>query len=112
MKRSLTSSVSTPWSFLSAVTASVFKKLWHKISESENEDPKNRTKGVNDPKNINKIPLSMAILYGDALREFSYMEYSETGREEINIESGESHIRLFNAVLPAMFEEVVEIVLG
>ena len=37
------------------------------------------------------------------------MEYSETGREEINIESGESHIRLFNAVLPAMFEEVVEI---
>ena len=59
--------------------------------------------------NINKIPLSMAIFYDDALREFSYMEYSETGREEINIESGESHIRLFNAVLPAMFEEVIEI---
>ena len=59
--------------------------------------------------NINKIPLSIAIFYDDALREFSYMEYSETGREEINIESGESHIRLFNAVLPAMFEEVVEI---
>ena len=38
--------------------------------------------------NINKIPLSMAIFYDDALREFSYMEYSETGREEINIESG------------------------
>ena len=51
----------------------------------------------------------MAIFYDDALREFSYMEYSETGREEINIESGESHIRLFNAVLPAMFEEVFEI---
>tara|TARA_B100000405_G_scaffold279528_1_gene222903 strand:- start:38 stop:517 length:480 start_codon:yes stop_codon:yes gene_type:complete len=51
----------------------------------------------------------MAIFYDDALREFSYMEYSETGREEINIESGESHIRLFNAILPAMFEEVVEI---
>tara|TARA_B100000579_G_scaffold35587_1_gene24895 strand:+ start:1138 stop:1764 length:627 start_codon:yes stop_codon:yes gene_type:complete len=59
--------------------------------------------------NINKIPLSMAIFYDDALREFSYMEYSETGREEINIESGESHIRLFNAVLPAMFDQVVEI---
>ena len=59
--------------------------------------------------NINKIPLSMAVFYDDTLREFSYMEYSETGREEINIESGESHIRLFNAVLPAMFEEVVEI---
>ena len=59
--------------------------------------------------NINKIPVSMAIFYDDALREFSYMEYSETGREEINIESGESHIRLFNAVLPAMFDQVFEI---
>ena len=59
--------------------------------------------------NINKIPLSVAVYYDDALRAFSYMEYSETGREEINIESGESHIRLFDAVLPAMFENVVEV---
>ena len=59
--------------------------------------------------NISKIPLSVAVYYDDALRAFSYMEYSETGREEINIESGESHIRLFNAVLPAMFEEVIEV---
>tara|TARA_A100001015_G_scaffold168910_1_gene187750 strand:- start:326 stop:952 length:627 start_codon:yes stop_codon:yes gene_type:complete len=59
--------------------------------------------------NINKIPLSVAVYYDDALRAFSYMEYSETGREEFNIESGESHIRLFNAVLPAMFEEVIEV---
>ena len=59
--------------------------------------------------NVNKIPLSMAVYYDQALREFSYMEYSETGREEINVESGASHINLFNAVLPAMFEEVVEI---
>ena len=59
--------------------------------------------------NINKIPLSVAVYYDDALRAFSYMEYSETGREEINIESGESHIRLFNAVLPAMFEAAIEV---
>ena len=59
--------------------------------------------------NINKIPLTMAVYYDEALKEFSYMEYSETGREEINIESGESHINLFNAVLPAMFDEVIEI---
>ena len=59
--------------------------------------------------NISKIPLSMAVYYDDALRQFSYMEYSETGREEINIQSGDSHMQLFNAVLPAMFEEVVEI---
>ena len=59
--------------------------------------------------NINKMPLSVAVYYDDALRGFSYMEYSETGREEINIESGESHIRLFDAVLPAMFDRVVNI---
>lgn len=57
--------------------------------------------------NINKLPVSVAVYYDDALREFSYMEYSETGREEFNIESGLSHIALFNAVLPAMFDRVV-----
>ncbi len=57
--------------------------------------------------NINKLPVSVAVYYDDALREFSYMEYSETGQEEFNIESGLSHIALFNAVLPAMFDRVV-----
>ena len=66
-------------------------------------------KGSFPTPNINKIPLSMAVYYDEALKEFSYIEYSETGREEINVESGESHINLFNAVLPAMFEEVIEI---
>ena len=59
--------------------------------------------------NINKLPLSVAVYYDDALREFAYMEYSETGREEINIESGLSHIQLFNAVLPAMFDQIVNV---
>ena len=59
--------------------------------------------------NINQIPLSVAVYYEDNLRNFSYMEYSETGREEINIESGDSHIQLFDAVLPAMFEHVVTV---
>jgi hypothetical protein len=57
--------------------------------------------------NISKLPLAVAVYYDDALREFAYLEYSETGSEEFNIESGQSHIELFNAVLPAMFEEVV-----
>ena len=57
--------------------------------------------------NINKIPVSVAVLYDDALREFAYMEYSETGQEEFNIESGLSHVQLFNAVLPAMFDRVI-----
>lgn len=59
--------------------------------------------------NISKLPLTVAVLYDDALRQFSYMEYSETGQEEINIESGQSHIQLFNAVLPAMFDNVIEV---
>lgn len=57
--------------------------------------------------NISKLPLTVAVYYDDALREFAYLEYSETGAEEFNIESGQSHVELFNAVLPAMFEEVV-----
>ncbi len=57
--------------------------------------------------NISKLPLSVAVYYDDALREFSYLEYSETGQEEFNIASGQSHVQLFNAILPAMFENVV-----
>ncbi len=57
--------------------------------------------------NISKLPLTIAVYYDPALRDYAYIEYSETGREEFNIESGESHIQLFNAMLPAMFDKVV-----
>lgn len=57
--------------------------------------------------NINKMPMAVAVYYDDALKDFAYLEYSETGREEFNIESGRSHIQLFNVVLPAMFDRVV-----
>ena len=57
--------------------------------------------------NINKLPLNVAVLYGSALTEFAYIEYSETGSEEYNIASGQSHIELFSTVLPAMFDGVV-----
>ncbi|GJM11702.1 MAG: hypothetical protein DHS20C12_01050 [Pseudohongiella sp.] len=57
--------------------------------------------------NINKLPLSVAVYYDPALTEFAYIEYSETGNEEYNIASGQSHVELFNAVLPAMFDDVV-----
>ena len=57
--------------------------------------------------NINKIPVTVAVYYDDAIRGFSYLEYSETGQEEVNIESGRSHMELFNAVLPAMFDRVI-----
>ena len=57
--------------------------------------------------NISQLPLSVAVFYDPALTEFAYIEYSETGAEEYNIASGQSHVELFNAVLPAMFDEVV-----
>ena len=59
--------------------------------------------------NISKLPLRVAVYYDDSLKDFAYMEYSETGSEEFNIESGQSHVQLFNAVLPAMFDQVVEV---
>ena len=59
--------------------------------------------------NISRLPLSVAVFYDQALRDFAYVEYSETGVEEFNIQSGQSHIELFNSVLPAMFEGVVVI---
>ncbi len=59
--------------------------------------------------NIAKLPVTVAVYYDDALRDFSYIEYSETGQEEYNIASGVSHIELFNAILPAMFENVVTV---
>ena len=57
--------------------------------------------------NINKLPLNVAVYYDPALIEFAYIEYSETGSEEYNIASGQSHIELFSTVLPAMFDGVV-----
>lgn len=57
--------------------------------------------------NINKLPLSVAVYYDPALTEFAYIEYSETGSEEYNIASGQSHVELFDAILPAMFDSVV-----
>jgi hypothetical protein len=57
--------------------------------------------------NVGKLPISIAVYYDAALLEFAYLEYSETGSEEFNIESGLSHVQLFNAILPAMFDQVV-----
>jgi hypothetical protein len=57
--------------------------------------------------NISKMPVSVAVYYDQALRDFAYLEYTETGSEEFNIESGASHIELFNSITPAMFEQVI-----
>jgi hypothetical protein len=59
--------------------------------------------------NVARLPLSVAVYYSPELREFSYIEYSETGQEEYNIASGASHVRLFDEILPAMFERVIPV---
>ena len=59
--------------------------------------------------NVASLPLSLAVVYEEPLRSFSYIEYSETGAEQFNIASGESHVALFDAVLPAMFQSVVQV---
>jgi len=58
---------------------------------------------------VTKLPLRLAVFYEDALRDFTYTEYTERGQEEFNIQSGQSHIDLFNAILPGMFEEVIQV---
>jgi len=59
--------------------------------------------------NVAKLPLTLAVVYDEPRCSFSYIEYSETGAEEFNIASGESHVALFDAVLPAMFQSVVQV---
>ena len=59
--------------------------------------------------NIGKLPVTLAVVYGDTLQDFTYTEYSETGQEEYHIQSGQSHIQLFDAILPAMFDRIVRV---
>ena len=56
---------------------------------------------------VSKLPLKVAVYYDESLRDYVYTEYTEQGQEEYNIASGQSHIDLFNAILPGMFDEVV-----
>ncbi|MEX1198866.1 MAG: hypothetical protein WEB57_13530 [Pseudohongiellaceae bacterium] len=57
--------------------------------------------------NIPSIPLTLGVYYGEDLTGFRYIEYNDRGNEEYIVESGPSHVTLFNTLLPSMFEEVV-----
>ena len=57
--------------------------------------------------NVPPLPLTLGVYYGDGLRDFVYTEMSDRGKEEYRVLSGNSHVDLFNTVLPAMFQEVV-----
>ena len=56
---------------------------------------------------VRKIPLTLGLYFDEDLRNFLYIEYSETGQEEYRVASGQTHVQLFGSLLPAMFERVV-----
>jgi len=56
---------------------------------------------------VRKIPLNLGLYFDENLRNFLYIEYSETGQEEYRVSSGQTHVQLFSALLPAMFDRVV-----
>ncbi len=68
-----------------------------------------RVEGTYPSPNIPQIPLRLGVYYDEDLTGFQYIEYTDRGNEEYIVESGVSHVELFNTVLPAMFSEVVEL---
>ncbi len=56
---------------------------------------------------VRKIPLTLGLYFVEDLRNFLYIEYTETGQEEYRVASGQTHVQLFGSLLPAMFERVV-----
>ena len=57
--------------------------------------------------NIPPLPMTLGVYYSDALRNHVYTERTDAGKDEYLINSGGSHIELFNTVLPAMFQQVI-----
>ena len=57
---------------------------------------------------IARMPITMGILYRDELRNYVYEENSDE-RPNWKIESGSSHIALFEQILGSMFEETIEV---
>lgn len=57
--------------------------------------------------NIPPLPMTLGVYYSDALRNHVYTERTDAGKDEYLVNSGGSHIELFNTVLPAMFQQVI-----
>ena len=57
---------------------------------------------------IARMPVTMGILYRDELRNYVYEENSDE-RPNWKIESGSSHIALFEQILGSMFEQTKEV---
>ena len=57
---------------------------------------------------IARLPVKMGVFYQDQLRNHVYEENSE-GRPNWKIDSGSSHVALFEQILSSMFEETKEV---
>lgn len=59
---------------------------------------------------VQKLPLTVGVFYDDAFTNHSFIEINDnTGDDQYIINSGSSQIELFNTMLPAVFEEVVQL---
>jgi hypothetical protein len=55
-----------------------------------------------------KLPITVGVYYPEELRNYAYVEIDDaSGKDQYIIQSGESQMRLFNTVLPALFQDVV-----
>lgn len=57
--------------------------------------------------NVPPKALTLGVYYPDEFRNFVYTEFTDRGNEEYFVHAGNSHIELFNTLLPAMFQRVV-----
>ena len=57
---------------------------------------------------VSRMPVKMGVVYQDELRNYVYEEDSED-RPEWRIDSGASHLSLFQQILTSMFDEVTEV---
>ena len=57
---------------------------------------------------VSRMPVKMGVVYSDELRNYIYEEDSED-RPEWKIDSGASHLALFQQILTSMFEEATEV---
>ncbi len=59
---------------------------------------------------VQKLPLTVGVYYDEAFINHSFIEINDnTGDDQYIINSGASQLELFNTMLPAVFEQVVQL---
>lgn len=59
---------------------------------------------------VSKLPLTMGVYYDSDFSNHSFTEINDsTGKDQYIVNSGSSQVELFNTMLPAVFQNVVEL---